>query len=131
MHHAPRRYKNDKWTVSKTEYPFMKYPNYCEGFAYISTPISLSKLLICSKNTKYYWIDDVFVTGILNLQARIPLMQMRSNNSYKHMKKANLGSRVNIFMFLLARYDFMKSFWNDTWLSIVQYSGRQGNRDDT
>ncbi|ESO95791.1 hypothetical protein LOTGIDRAFT_95799, partial [Lottia gigantea] len=55
----------NKWRVNFTEYPFSFYPSYCAGFAYLMTPDVAVQFLKVSKYVKFYWIDDVFITGIL------------------------------------------------------------------
>ncbi|ESP04734.1 hypothetical protein LOTGIDRAFT_95840, partial [Lottia gigantea] len=62
---GPHRNNQSKWSMTKSEYPFTKYPQFCEGFAYITTPDVSAKLVKVSEDAKFYWIDDVFVTGVL------------------------------------------------------------------
>ena len=41
------------------------YPTYCSGAAYILTMDLVPKLLNESYMTRFFWVDDVYVTGIL------------------------------------------------------------------
>ncbi|ESO95790.1 hypothetical protein LOTGIDRAFT_116475 [Lottia gigantea] len=111
-----------KWLVSILEYPFAKYPYYCQGFAYLMTPDVAEKLLNASECAKMFWIDDVYVTGILNVYANVPFLQMTSNHSFTIMKKENLGASVKNVMFILSRKKRMRESWNTAWNSILKYS---------
>ena len=62
--HVHRHPKN-KWYVSKLEYNNTKYPTYCEGYAYITKTETVKKLFEWSFKMKLFWIDDVYVTGLL------------------------------------------------------------------
>ena len=61
----PRRDKKDKWFVSKEEYFSNKYPRFCGGFFYLMTKDLINPLYKESLKLKYFWIDDVYVTGLL------------------------------------------------------------------
>ncbi|KAK8767327.1 hypothetical protein V5799_005893 [Amblyomma americanum] len=61
----PPRQRNSKWYVSKEEYPLEKYPAYCAGAAFMMRPVVLSALYEASKHVPIFWVDDVYVTGIL------------------------------------------------------------------
>lgn len=60
-----KRQHQNKWYVQKTEYHNDSYPMFLSGWFYITTPKVCQKLEMQSKNTKYFWIDDVYVTGIM------------------------------------------------------------------
>lgn len=70
---SPLRDQKSKWYVSNGEYFPNQYPSYCSGWAYITTIDTIKKLL-CPLMNNYdddnhlFWIDDVFVTGILRQQ---------------------------------------------------------------
>jgi len=55
-----------KWCVKQTELRGRtRFPQYCAGIGYIvSTPL-LPLLYNASKSTPFFWIDDVYVTGLL------------------------------------------------------------------
>ena len=56
---------NDKWYVTRDEFAPEIYPDYCAGYAYIMTPDLAKRLLDAASTTPYFWIDDIYVTGIL------------------------------------------------------------------
>lgn len=54
-----------KWMVTHEEYPHERYPKYCGGLAYLITPDILERIVGVSKRSRFFWIDDVYVTGVL------------------------------------------------------------------
>ncbi|XP_044764064.1 beta-1,3-galactosyltransferase 5 [Coccinella septempunctata] len=60
-----KRIKANKWYVTKDEYAPEIYPQFVSGWLYIITPAVSKKLEQLARQEKYFWIDDVFVTGIL------------------------------------------------------------------
>ena len=59
-----------KWFVPESEYQDDRYPLFCSGWAYVTNAAAIAAVLSgldSSKDDetkKYFWIDDVFVTGI-------------------------------------------------------------------
>lgn len=54
-----------KWCVTFEQYPFEEYPTYCAGFFILYTNKIIHKLLENVPFNKYFYIDDVYVTGFL------------------------------------------------------------------
>ena len=55
-----------KWIVTQAEYPFDIYPKYCGGLGYLVTTDVVSRILTLSQSlNRVFWIDDVFVTGVM------------------------------------------------------------------
>ncbi len=119
---GPRRDKSDKWYVSREEYPDDTYPPWCEGFAYITKPTLTRKLYQASLRVKYYWIDDVYVTGILMQKIGAKHRQFRNPFGYGMMgtKNAHTDGRNLDVIFLLDKYgknkhvEIWKAVWNQT-----------------
>lgn len=59
-----RSYRS-KWRVSFNEYPFKEYPTYCFGWAILYSQDVVFDLYSEAQSSKYFWIDDVHVTGTL------------------------------------------------------------------
>ena len=61
---APHRDPNtSKWAVTREEWPGEAYPEYCAGWAYVTTPATVTRVLDQSIRMSYFWIDDIHVTG--------------------------------------------------------------------
>lgn len=67
----PVREPKNKWFVTKEEYPESSYDPFLSGWLYVTTPITAEKLVGLSLKVPYFWIDDVYVTGILARMANI------------------------------------------------------------
>lgn len=61
----PVRDPISSWYVSEELYSDEAYPEFCSGSAYLMKADDASKIYSVSNETKYFFIDDVFVTGIL------------------------------------------------------------------
>ena len=114
----PRRYLGDKWFVTKEEYPFGRYPAYCEGYAYIMRKDLIVPLYEASLRLKYYWIDDVYVTGML---------VDRINATRQYFIKGYSSQRVGIprftkvgdkALFILMDNKVVANHWHKHWHSI-------------
>ena len=55
-----------KWCVKYTEFPGRSYfPQYCAGLAFIISQAMITDMYQASKSTPFFWIDDVYITGLL------------------------------------------------------------------
>ncbi|CAL7933860.1 unnamed protein product [Xylocopa violacea] len=70
----PVRILNNKWFVTEGEFPYDVYPDFLSGWFYV-TSLKVAQLLVrTSENFKnLFWIDDVFITGILREKCDIKL----------------------------------------------------------
>lgn len=65
------RSSEDKWCTKRNEFSADFYPNFCSGWGYITTPETIDTLLSELQTIESaFWIDDVFVTGVLRIAAR-------------------------------------------------------------
>ncbi|XP_018319041.1 beta-1,3-galactosyltransferase 5 [Agrilus planipennis] len=62
---VPIRDPHSKWYVSQEEYDVDKYPAFVSGWLYITNTKTITDLLAASKKIPYFWIDDLYITGIL------------------------------------------------------------------
>lgn len=119
---GPRRDETDKWYVSFDEYQDDVYPPYCEGFAYVMSPDLPLKLYNASLDTKYYWIDDVYVTGILARKLGLQHSKFIRNFGYDQMASPkNLTDTQTDFLFVLFKYFRSQNHqesWEDLWRRI-------------
>lgn len=56
---------NYKWFMSRELYADDHYPDYCSGSSYVVNANDAAKLYSVSSHTNFFWVDDVYVTGIL------------------------------------------------------------------
>ena len=58
-----------KWYVTRQEFAGDKYPTYMLGPLYVITPDVAAQLVAGSARVPFFWVDDVFVTGVLRERA--------------------------------------------------------------
>ena len=56
---------SNKWCVKMSDYTDTKYPSYCQGMAFFMSTDTVPFLHIAASEMDIFWIDDVWVTGIL------------------------------------------------------------------
>lgn len=78
------RDKTNKWYVSYKEYLRENYPPSLSGWFYITTPATAARLYQRAQDlwekSDVFWIDDVWITGIIREHLRIPIT--KSLNSW-------------------------------------------------
>ncbi|KAL1516555.1 hypothetical protein ABEB36_000460 [Hypothenemus hampei] len=96
---AIRSYRS-KWRVSFNEYPFRNYPNYCPGWVILYSPDVAFKLYKSAQIDpgSFFWIDDVYVTGILAERNNITHTD-NGNSILSRELINNVSSTKNDFLF--------------------------------
>lgn len=61
----PIREPHNKWFIKTEEYASVIYPVFLSGWFYITTPFVSQNVYHLSQKTSYFWVDDIYVTGIL------------------------------------------------------------------
>lgn len=74
---APIRNERNKWHVTRDEFAGDAYPPFLSGWLYVATAASVDRLLQAIRPREYFWIDDLYVTGILAQRAGISLTDLR------------------------------------------------------
>lgn len=74
---VPERDKKSAWYVSTDEYVEKEYPRYLQSYSYLMTGNLIETLLETDRLEKRFWIEDVYITGILAKKAQCGC------NSYK------------------------------------------------
>lgn len=74
----PKREPANKWYVTREEFEPEIYPKFVSGWLYVTTLTVAVKLMEnLQYSSKYFWIDDAFVTGILREETDIELVDIR------------------------------------------------------
>lgn len=118
----PTRRRSSKWFVSHSDFLGRMFPPYCSGSAYFITGGAASALLKASTRSKFLWVDDVYITGVLAKEGGVRLVKAdhlyelygrRYKNSVVH------GVRVFLHVERDRIYDVMKSIWKEA-VSVKQ-----------
>ena len=89
-----------KWFVSRQEYAPDKYPAYMSGSIYVITHDVAARLAAGSITVPFFWIDDVFVTGVL--RARVASSVKMLDFTRLWGRPDNTSRRATIFTKQLA-----------------------------
>ena len=119
VNQGPRRDKRDKWYVSRLEYPHDKYPKYCEGFAYVTSSEAVRSIYDVSQHAKQlFWIDDVFVTGILADEAGTKRIQFPFGFGYITTDSGVPRKYFQNNLFFLQKYNKDADIFAQVWQAI-------------
>lgn len=84
---TPIREPLNKWFVTRSEYPSDSYPDFLSGWLYITSLKTARALTNAAQMArKYFWIDDLFLTGIIRRELDVRLKDLNefftTNNEY-------------------------------------------------
>lgn len=83
---VPERSETSKWYVTREEYEDDFYPDYLSGWMYIIKPSTARRLILTTleRELNIFWIDDIWMTGILREKAGINITE-----SFNHLYSPN------------------------------------------
>ncbi|KAI5634878.1 galactosyltransferase domain-containing protein [Phthorimaea operculella] len=84
IYHAPVLRTYSKWSVTREEYRDDYYPDYCNGPFIIYSADVARRLLAASRKAAFFWIDDVFVSGILAKMIGVKKVHILYEEWYMH-----------------------------------------------
>ncbi|RCN34679.1 N-acetyllactosaminide 3-alpha-galactosyltransferase [Ancylostoma caninum] len=83
----------EKWTVTKEEWSLPTFPPHCVGMMYIASIAAIKRMLAVVYLQKFFWIDDVFITGVLTKASNITVRHLDAvNEEYKFPLDVNDGA---------------------------------------
>uniref|UniRef100_A0A2K5N623 Hexosyltransferase n=2 Tax=Cercocebus atys TaxID=9531 RepID=A0A2K5N623_CERAT len=81
LNEFPIRQPFNKWFVSKSEYPWDRYPPFCSGTAYVFSGDVASQVYNVSHSVPYIKLEDVFV-GLCLERLNIRLEELHSQQTF-------------------------------------------------
>ncbi|KAL4834218.1 hypothetical protein H8958_021397 [Nasalis larvatus] len=81
LHEFPIRRPFSKWFVSKSEYPWDRYPPFCSGTGYVFSGDVASQVYNVSESVPYIKLEDVFV-GLCLERLNIRLEELHSQRTF-------------------------------------------------
>ncbi|PAA62251.1 hypothetical protein BOX15_Mlig021944g1 [Macrostomum lignano] len=120
----PQRFpRKAKWSVSYREFPGSFYPTYCEGFGYILNAKHVASIYLCSLFKQFFWIDDVYITGVLAASTDVPISGFWRGHGYAPLVSSRASEAIVDYIFLTAeRSDFIDVVHHKLWRSVLQHS---------
>lgn len=79
-HAGIQRDKKSKWYIPESEFPGTHYFPYCAGLAFLISVDVAKCLYEASMQFRFFWVDDVYITGVLVRKLGIEHRQL--NNAY-------------------------------------------------
>lgn len=105
--------KESKWKVSFEEYPEKFYPPHCSGFTILYSSYVLFELYKETQNTKYFWIDDAHVTGIIAQKLNLTHLDIEELMLKKdESSNPSSISKIFLFGFINVNIEEIKQLWN-------------------
>ena len=118
MNQGPVRYQEDKWYMTTEEYPFKKFPDYCEGFAYLMSLHTARKLYDLTSKVPFFWVDDVYVTGFLPYIEGIKHSLYTNDFNWMRMQRHYTELQLKQTMIYLGNNHFYSRHWDSTWIAV-------------
>ncbi|XP_054718208.1 beta-1,3-galactosyltransferase 1-like [Uloborus diversus] len=78
---------NSKWYVPEVVYPGRVYPPYLSGTGYVMSRESASVLYRTALNTAFFYLEDIFITGICASRAGLKAVNNEGFKFYKRKKQ--------------------------------------------
>ncbi|XP_037514515.1 beta-1,3-galactosyltransferase 5-like [Rhipicephalus sanguineus] len=117
----PFRKPISKWYVSQNDYALKVYPPYCLGAVFIMQPSVLFSLHAASSHVPFFWVDDVYITGILAEYANVTLVQMVSYTIIGKGKKTPAVKDTTIFLHT-SWYGTSRAEMEQIWQTFKEYN---------
>ncbi|KAI8041762.1 beta-1,3-galactosyltransferase 1 isoform X2 [Drosophila gunungcola] len=86
-----KRTYRSKWRVTYKEYPNRFYPEYCPGMAIVYAPDVVHRLYEAAQKSKYFWVDDVLITGILAEETGTKITKLKYYLEQKDVRRLLSG----------------------------------------
>lgn len=103
----------NKWYVSPEEYPEDNYPTHCSGYTVLLSSDVAQQIYHKAQTLPYFWVDDVFVTGIVPAKLNITHTPF-----YKHV----LGQKEILedkgVPFLFTGFNIHHSRYKELWKTV-------------
>ncbi|EYC23032.1 hypothetical protein Y032_0016g3085 [Ancylostoma ceylanicum] len=80
---TPKYEPGSKWRIEKEEWSLSTYPTHCAGMMYITTLATIKRMLDVVYLQKFFWIDDVFITGVLTEASNVTVKRFKSIDEWR------------------------------------------------
>jgi hypothetical protein len=107
-----------KWKVTFEEYSRETYPRYCIGPIILYSNDAVVKLYKGAQMAKFFWIDDVLITGLVAETMKIRAESIHKFTLSRKMENKMIAREILVkdHSFLFGRFEFsseeMKTLWN-------------------
>ncbi len=81
LNRRPPVKRRGKWNIPQEVYPRDRYPNFCSGLAFVFSMDVARALYEASHHTPMFWVDDVWLTGMVAAAAKVKIT--RASSAYE------------------------------------------------
>ncbi|KAK6059600.1 hypothetical protein COOONC_02772 [Cooperia oncophora] len=92
--HTPIRDSQIKWAVTKDEWNETIYPPHCPGWFYLVPVSVVNRMLSVVHLQRFFWIDDVFITGVLPKAANVSITNMDTLSGIVYYPKDSPDGKI-------------------------------------
>lgn len=112
-----KRSFRSKWRVPFERYAKKYYPNYCSGFATLYSADVVFPLYREAQIRPYFWIEDVYMTGVLRTKLNISILPSDSLHLNSEEQRDLLTGKTKIedFPFFFAEPDLEEPVIRQLW----------------
>ncbi|EPB69941.1 N-acetyllactosaminide 3-alpha-galactosyltransferase [Ancylostoma ceylanicum] len=110
--------------VTYEEYPHEKFPQHCSGVAYVLDREALLPMLNAVPQLKYFWIDDVFITGFLTRDADVSFVEINRYIELEPFRK-KFPDKVfydDMMFYGTSKENIGRQFVARTWYAVIPAS---------
>ncbi|XP_055909787.1 beta-1,3-galactosyltransferase 1 [Eupeodes corollae] len=125
-----KRSYRSKWRVSGKEYAGRYYPPYCPGYSIVYSPDVVFRLYKEAQRSKYFWIDDVHITGTLAQNSNITITSFLPWRIHPAAYGDILSGKTDIghYLFLFAWPNISEQQIRDLWvLTFGHFNSTRAN----
>ncbi|KAK5967371.1 Hexosyltransferase [Trichostrongylus colubriformis] len=72
--------------VTMEEWNKPMYPSYCWIWCYLAPLTAVERIISVAHSQRFFWIDDVFITGVLREAANVSIAEVRPHNDMYYYK---------------------------------------------
>lgn len=119
-------YRKGPYEVTHAEYPPHYFPSFADRFAIIYSNDVVRRLYKKAQKTKFLWVDDAFVTGVVRLQMNVAITDLQSftftQEDIDHLKETSLHIPRDDFLFSIENISSrdQRLLWEKTEWSRMQ-----------
>lgn len=106
------------------EYPEKYYPRYCSGWGIIMSVDVVRHLYAITRSRPYFWIDDVFISGLLAADLGLRHVDLASRgvaSDYPHVHRWLANSRPHSLPPIFGYPDSDAGTIDAMWIKATQY----------
>jgi hypothetical protein len=121
----PRRFINDRWYISITDYPYDRYPPYVTAGCFLMTRTNARLFNIASKYTRLFRFDDIYM-GLLAYSMSIKLI--RNNELFSSYSSSPILSNNQTGFFSKLKIFFDNQMKSNSTIKPICIHGYRGEQ---